>query len=319
MGGRKRPCKKLEKMEKKKILLAYYSQSGQIKEILDQFVSPLSSDGNYEFFYHQIKPVNDYPFPWSSHQFFDAFPESVTEVGCELKPMPADLKQKYDLVVLGLQVWYLSPSIPIAAFLKSDDFKSVATNTPIITINGCRNMWYMAQRSIKKYVQESKAKYTGHLVFFDKVNNLTSVITIMYWAFTARKDKKWGVFPKPGISDKDISESSKYGTILKDKWETDDLDHVQEEFIKNKGVIVLPHLMSMEHKAKRIFKIWTKFVLKKGKAADPNRAGRLRLFKYYLLFMIYFLSPIATVVFYLTYPLFYSQIRKNIKFYKSVS
>lgn len=305
-------------MDKKKVLVAYYTQSGQLKEILDRFVSPFKSDDSYEFYYHQIQPVHDYPFPWTSDQFFDVFPESVTEMACELKPMPADLKQKYDLIILGLQVWYLSPSIPITAFLQSEDFKSIANNTPLITINACRNMWFMAQRSIKNYIQQAKAKYTGHVVLFDKVNNLTSVITIMYWAFTGRKDQMWGIWPKPGISDQDILGSSRYGYILKKEWEADKLSQVQEEFLKNDGVLVLPHLMSMEHKAKRIFKIWTQFVLKKGMAGDPKRVKRLRLFKYYLLFMIYLLSPIATVVFYLSYPLFYFRIKKNIKFYQSV-
>lgn len=306
-------------MEKKKVLVVFYSQSGQIKEIIDSFISPFEADENYEFFFHKIQPVNDYPFPWTRAQFFDAFPESVMEVGCELKPMPKELKQHYDLIILGLQIWYLSPSIPIAAFMQSDDFKLLAANTPLITINGCRNMWYMAQRSIYRYIQEAKANYIGHLVLFDKVNNLTSVITIMYWAFTAKKDQKWGVFPKPGISDKDIVDCSKYGFILKERWEEQDLKQLQDDFVKNDGVVVIPHLMSMEHKAKRIFKIWTSFVIKQGKSGKSNRKKKLILFKYYLLFMIYLLSPIATVIFYLSYPLFYKRIRKNTRFYQSVS
>ena len=300
----------------KKILIAYYTQSGQIKEILDQYILPFKDDNNYELFYHQIKPVNDYPFPWTSEQFFDAFPEAVTEVGCELQPMAKELIQEYDLVILGLQVWYLSPSIPVTAFLQSNDFKSIVKNTSVITINGCRNMWFMAHRSIVGYLEEAQANHKGHLVLYDKVNNLTSVITIMYWAFNARKNKMWGIFPLPGISDEDIKGAKLYGEQLKELWSQDKLDDLQKLYIKSNGVIVQPHMMSMEHKAKRIFKIWTSFVLKKGGPEDPRRKFRLVLYKYYLLFMIYLLSPIATVVFYLTYPLFYKRIGKNIRWYQ---
>lgn len=302
----------------KKILVTYYSQSGQIREIIDSFLKPFENNESYELYFHEIKPVNTYPFPWTSQQFFDTFPESVLETGCELIPVPDKLKMQYDLVILGLQIWYLSPSIPIAAFLQSDDFKEIVRDTPLITINGCRNMWFMAQRSIKSYIEEARAKYTGHLVLFDKVSNLISVITIMHWAFTAKKDKKWGIFPKPGISDEDISGAEKYGHILNEKWEKNELNSLQTEFVKNGGVQVLPHLMSMEHKAKRIFKIWTAFVTKKGGSGSPQRQGRLRLFKYYLLFMIYLISPIATLMFYVSYPLFYKKIRKQIKYYQSV-
>lgn len=299
----------------KKILIAYYTQSGQIKEILDQYMSAFKEDENYQIFHHQIKPVQDFPFPWSDESFFDVFPQAVAESGCELQAMPQELIQDYDLIIIGLQVWYLSPSIPVTAFLQSNDFKSIAKDTSVITINGCRNMWFMAHRSIRNYLSTAKAKYKAHIVLFDKANNLLSVVSIMYWAYTGKKEKKWGIFPKPGISDADIVGSKKYGEILKEYWEDNRIDDVQREYISKGGVLVYPHLMSMEHKAKRIFKIWTKFILRN----EKQRRFKLQLFKYYLMFMIYLLSPIATFVFYITYPLFYKRIRKNIDFYQGLS
>jgi len=300
----------------KKILVAYYTQSGQIKEILDQYLRPFQNDENYQIFYHRISPVYEYPFPWTNREFFDVFPESVTETPCSLHPMPKDLIQDYDLIILGMQVWYLSPSIPISSFLQSDDFKIIAKNTNMITINGCRNMWFKAYESIRKYLKQASAKHIGHLVLFDKANNLLSVITIMHWAYTGKKEKKWGFLPKPGISDEDIQYTEFYGELLKSYWQKNQLSKLQESYIKSNGVIVLPHMMSMEQKAKRIFKIWTKFVLKKGAPGSPKRAFRLSFFKYYLLFMIYFVSPIVTLGFYITYPLFYRRINKNIKEYQ---
>jgi menaquinone-dependent protoporphyrinogen IX oxidase len=302
----------------KKILIAYYTQSGQVKEILDHYLTPFKDDDKYELFYHQIKPVNDYPFPWTSEEFFDVFPESVTETGCELHAMPQELIQEYDLIIIGVQVWYLSPSIPITAFLKSSEFKTIAKNTSVITINGCRNMWFKAHDSIVKYLQQAQAKHKGHLVLFDKNNNLLSVITVMYWAFTAKKDKMWGVFPKPGIADKDIKGVKIFGQMLKDFWQKDQLDLLQGSYIQAGGITVLPHMMSMEYKAKRIFKIWTKLVLKKGGPRNPKRSRLLSIFKYYLLFMIYFISPIVTLFFYITYPLFYKRIKKKMLKYQKV-
>jgi len=302
----------------KKILLAYYSQSGQINEILDNFISPFVGDQEYELFYHQITPLHDYPFPWTSEAFFDVFPESVTEVACELHPMPQSLKQDYDMIILGLQVWYLSPSIPVTAFLQSDDFKDIAKNTNVITVNACRNMWTQAQESVVKYLLEASANYRGHLVLFDQTNNFISVLTIMYWAFTGKKDKMWGFMPKPGVSDRDIKRISYFGELLKDYWEKDRLNELQAIYIKAKGAIVRPYLMSMEHKGKRIFKIWTKIILKKGGPKNPKRIFSLKVFKYYLLVMIYLVSPIVTLGFFITYPIFYRQIRKKINKYQSV-
>lgn len=303
----------------KKILIAYYTQSGQIKEIIDQYISVFDNDENYQIYYHRIMPVNDFSYPWSDDSFYDVFPESVLEKGCELNPMPQELIQDYDMIILGLQVWYLSPSIPITAFLQSHDFKTIASNTSVVTINGCRNMWFMSQQSVKNYLSAVGAIYQGHIVLFDKVNNLLSVISIIHWAYTGKKEKKWGIIPMPGISKEDIQSAKQYGSLLKEYWQSNRLDQLQQAYIENNGVIVLPHLMSMEHKAKRIFKIWTHFILKGEKISPKQRRFRLQLFKYYLLFMIYLLSPIATLIFYITYPLFYKRIRKNIDFYQGLS
>ncbi|MCK5775315.1 MAG: hypothetical protein KAH25_04025 [Bacteroidales bacterium] len=302
----------------KKVLIAYYSQSGQIKEVLDEFIRPFVGDHEYELVYHQIKPVNDFPFPWSSEVFFDAFPESVTETGCKLQAMPVDLKQSYDLIVLGLQVWYLSPSIPITAFLQSDDFKGVAKDTNLVTINACRNMWTQSQEVVVEYIKQAKANYIGHLVLFDRTNNFTSVLTIMYWAFTGKKDQMWGFMPKPGVMDKDIKGMQTYGKILKEYWQTNQLEDLQSAYIKSNGIIIKPYLMSMEQKGKRIFKIWSKIILKKGGPGNPKRVFSLKLFKYYLLIMIYLVSPIVTLGFFITYPLFYRRIQRKIIRYQSV-
>ena len=302
----------------KKILIVYYTQSGQVKEVLDEFILPFVGDEEYELFYHQIKPVNNFPFPWSSELFFDAFPESVTEAGCELQAMPLDLKQNYDLIVLGLQVWYLSPSIPITAFLQSDDFKEIANDTNLITINACRNMWTQSQEVVVKHIKKAKANYIGHLVLFDRTNNFSSVLTIMYWAFTGKKDQMWGFMPKPGVSDKDIKGVLTYGKMLKEHWQNNQLKDLQSAYIKSNATIIKPYLMSMEQKGKRIFKIWSKVILKKGGPGNSKRVFSLKLFKYYLLIMIYLVSPIVTLGFFITYPLFYRRIQRKINKYQSV-
>ena len=59
------------------------------------------------------------------------------------------LNKKYDLIVFGHQVWYLSPSIPINSFLQNNISKKLFENTPVVTVIGCRNMWIMAQEKIK--------------------------------------------------------------------------------------------------------------------------------------------------------------------------
>src|SRR5688572_21882653 len=99
----------------KKILIIYYSQSGQLGSILENFSGPLKAAGN-SIETLNISPKNEYPFPWTSKAFFSVMPDCVLGVTTDLKPF--ELKEKkYDLVILGYQPWFLSPSIPSNSIL----------------------------------------------------------------------------------------------------------------------------------------------------------------------------------------------------------
>lgn len=53
----------------KKILVIYYSQSGQLTDITDSLTAPLIEAGNsVEKVCVQV--ANDYPFPWTGKAFF---------------------------------------------------------------------------------------------------------------------------------------------------------------------------------------------------------------------------------------------------------
>ena len=53
----------------KRILAIYYSQSGQMEEIIDTFTSPLTEAGA-EVEKVVIRPLEDYDFPWTGSRFF---------------------------------------------------------------------------------------------------------------------------------------------------------------------------------------------------------------------------------------------------------
>src|SRR5690606_7143104 len=129
----------------KRVLVVYYTQTGQQKQILDRLLSPLEADADVELTYHRITPVSDYPFPWDGYTFFDAFPESFLQLPCELEPVDeAILQQDYDLIALGYQVWYPSPSIAFNAFRKSKAAREQPRGKPVITVLNCRNSPEMA-------------------------------------------------------------------------------------------------------------------------------------------------------------------------------
>jgi len=291
----------------KEILVIYYSQSGQLKEITGNLLSSLEESVDYNISYKEIQPVKPYSFPWNSRDFFDVFPESVLGITCDIKEINFEDK-KYDLIILAHQIWYLSPSIPFWSFLQNDKYKHIFKDTNVITLVGARNMWVMALKDISKRLKEIGAKHIGNIVFVDKHNNLVSVLTIEKWMYTANKGP-YKVLPEAGVSKKEIKEASKFGLIIDNALKNDDFDSFQKNIVAAGGVSINYAIKTAEKNGKRIFKIWAKKIIN---TKSEKRVFLLKIFKYYLLFLIFVLSPIAYVLFMIIYYLFYPITNKKL-------
>jgi len=282
----------------KKVLIIYYTQTGQLKQIVDSVIEPLKND--CELFFEELKPVPSYPFPWTGMSFFQAFPESVKEIPVALEPFRNNAVEDYDLIILAYTVWYLSPSIPITSFLQSEAAKNLLNGKPVITVLGVRNMWIMAQERVKAMIVDAGGRLVGNIVMADPTGNLTSVITIVRWMTTGDKTPfRWiGMnFPAAGVPEEETRRGGEYGEAIKNAIDINNLKGLQPELIKLGAVKVDPVLFRIEKTGKRIFGIWSKFILKKGGYNDPAREGRLKGFKYYLFAVIYLLSPIVGGIF----------------------
>ena len=302
----------------KKILIIYYSQSGQLTRIVKNFAKPFEESENYTVTYANIEPVKDYKFPWTGYEFFDAFAESVEKIPCEIKPLNIP-SEDYDLIVFAYSVWYMSPAIPSNSFLLSEQAKRIFKGKPVITLLGVRNMWVVAQEYIKEKIVELGGDLVGNIVLRDRAENLTGIITISYFLFSGKKDRFLGFFPKPGISEKDIDSAENFGKTTKVHTDKNDYSELQNDLIKAKAVKINPYLTSTETMAfERVFKKWSKFILKKGGAGDPARKVRVRIFAFYFPFAILVIAPIKYVFFLIFAPFKIKSIKREIKYYSGI-
>jgi len=301
-----------------KILILNYSQSGQLTEIAKNFAKPFENSDEHSVTFANIKPVNDYKFPWSGARFFDVFPESVEHIPCELEAMDLG-DEKFDLIIFAYSVWYMSPSIPSNSFLFTEQAKRIFKDTPVITLLGVRNMWIVAQEYIKEKITELGGKLVGNIVLRDRAENLTGIVTISYFLFSGKKGRFAWFFPKAGISQKDIDGVEKFGEISKNHIENNDLESLQENLVKEKAVKVNPYLATTEQMAyKRVFRKWSNFMLKKGGPGDPARKIRIRMFAWYFPFAILVIAPIEYIFFLIFAPFRLKKIKKDITYFSGV-
>lgn len=290
----------------KKILVINYSQSGQLNKILQNF---LTSFKPFDIDSINIKPAQQFPFPWSTETFFEVMPACVLEENTELEPISFKY-EKYDLIIIGYQPWFLSPSLPTTALFNLPEFKKIINNTPITTIIGSRNMWLNSQESIVKWVNEAGGKMVANIPLSDRVQNHISAITILHWMLTGKKNKKWGFLPLPGISQKDISGVKKYSKPIIRSLENKDFKETQKDILALGGISIKPSILLIESRAKKFFKIWSKLIKQKG-VTPKKRKLWVSLFKWYLIIALFIISPPIIIIYTILSPLLYSSIRKK--------
>ena len=292
----------------KKVAVFYYTQTGQALEIVQKVCEPLVSAG-LQVIYKEIIPEEPYPFPWTSQSFFQVFPESRLCVPCRLKSIDLSDVMDADLVIVAGQSWYLSHSIPLHGFFQSEEIRNYLTGRKIVTVDGCRNMWVMKQLKTREYIAEIGAEYVGSIVLQDRTPNLVSVITIIRWLFQNKKEAT-RLLPAAGVSQEDIQKSTCFGDILLDTLTQGTFDTLQERLMKKNALTFLPSVYFIEKNGFKLWGQWARLVLKKGTYNSPEREPILRLFKYYLFFVLYVISPFGLLFFYLTYPFRLASLRK---------
>lgn len=299
----------------KNVLVIHYSQSGQLTEILDNLTLPLSSDDEINITHYTIEMEKEFPFPWNKSAFFNAFPESFLQIPAAIKaPSNTILEKQYDLIILGYQVWYLSPSIPVNSFLKSTFAKQIFKNTPVITVIGARNMWVKAQEKMKVLLTDVGANLVGNIALVDRNINHVSVVTIVHWMFSGEKTKYLDIFPKPGVSESEIKNASKFGNVIKQSLKNKNFNNLQDELLKLDAVEIRPFLVEMDKKANKMFKIWSNFIINK----KNSREFWLKVFNIYLWVAIWLISPIVFILHLLKYPFIASKIAKEKALYKKI-
>ncbi|WP_426274442.1 dialkylresorcinol condensing enzyme DarA [Chryseobacterium sp. S-02] len=301
---------------KKNILVLYYTQTGQLEDIVKNITRPFEDKKDeYHVTYYNIQMKEDFPFPWPNDVFFNTFPESYLQIPSEILP-PSDevLNTKYDLIIFGYQVWYLTPSIPIISFLKSGYAEKILKDTPVVTISGTRNMWMFSQEKLKVYLKDMQARLVGNIALVDRHDNYTSVLTVIRWMIGGQKEKS-GLLPAAGVSDEEINGSVKYGKIIEKHFSNNDLDTLQPDLVKNGAVEIRPFLVRVEKVGNKIFTIWSNLIMKK----KEKRPLLIKFFKVYLMAAIWIISPIVLVLHLLTTPIFWFKRKKQREYLQGIN
>ena len=287
----------------KKVLVVYFSQSGQLERLARSFMAPLEADPDVRVHWEALRPVRPYPFPWPIYRFFDTFPEAVWLDPPALHPFGFGQDERFDLIVLAHTVWYLSPSLPITGFLKSDHGRRVLKDTPVVTLIGCRNMWLMAQERTKQLLKEAGAHLIDNVVLVDQGNTLGTLFTTPYWMFTGNKRFPLNLFRPAGIAEADIEGAARFGRALDVALRTGTLPGGGPVLQGLKAVQVDDRLIASERIALRSFRIWGRLIRALGPQGNWKRVPIVSLYVLILVALLVTVVPLSMVLRMLLRPL----------------
>jgi hypothetical protein len=273
----------------KRILIVYFSQSGQLRRVVDSVSAPLLANAALQVTLGELRPRTPYPFPWPFFRFFDQFPETVQLQPPEIEALPIGDDEHFDLVVLAYTVWFLSPSPPVTAFLKSAQGRRILRDTPVVTLIACRNMWLMAQEQVRVMLDEAGARLSDNIVLTDAGSSLATFVTTPRWMMTGRKDSFLGL-PAPGLQSAQIRQARRFGQALATALSEGRLDGRAPVLQGLQAAVVDDRLIASERIGHRSFRIWSRILRALGgPGSQPRQAG---LFVY----VVFLVSLIVTVV-----------------------
>jgi flavodoxin len=301
-------------MKQQRILVVYFTQSGQMRTIAERFCAPFAGDADSSVAYEELKLAQPFPFPWSAFTFFNAFPETFFEKPVALQALSDKVNDDYDLVVLAYQPWFLTPSPAMSSFLQKEEAKKLLTNKKVVTLIGCRNMWLGAQEKVKKRLVAVGAELVANVALVDRSPNVVSVVTILRWMLKGKKDPFWG-FPAAGVSDADLDKCTEYGKMVQKRLSSDQWEGLQEELNAQGAVEIVPELVLMEQRGQRAFGIWSKFI---GAAPIGSLSRSLRVYIYMTLLptAVFILSPLLAIISWLLLKLKNDELVAEVKYFK---
>lgn len=301
----------------KRILVLYYTQSGDTARAIESFVKFLDTP-EVEITRECIKPKVNYPYPWKIDNFLDVFPECINEEPPKIYPLIFEPFQKFDLVIIAYQVWFLSPALPIQGFFKSE-YAKVLQNTKVITLIVCRNMWHSASKSMKKMIAKVGGIHIDNVVVTHQGLPLVTFITTPRLMLTGKKDNFLGKLPPGGVKDEDIQALSRFGKEIVNNLPVLSDSSNQPLFKKLGAVEVNQNYILPELIGQFLYKPWAKVARFFGKPGSWSRKPVIYLFGFHLLFAIPIVLLVSLVMRVLFFPIFNKQIEAYADVLKSPS
>ncbi|WP_228854229.1 flavodoxin family protein [Desulfomarina profundi] len=150
-------------MRKKRVLIIYYSFTGQTKLLLNRIIEGLEGEG-IEVTVQQLTPVSPYDFPFKSYyDLLKATIQTFFSLRSEIKPVEKTFSGCWSRIILAGPTWSYHPSGPVLDFL--DRYGKELRDECVIPLISCRAYWRIHHWELRRHLKKYGARMEPPIVF----------------------------------------------------------------------------------------------------------------------------------------------------------
>lgn len=211
---------------KPRILLLYYSYTGQTVKVLDaaeevlrkrgclvdrapiEFTDPKYSEKFSRFPMRRVWP-----------DFFSVLPAQTRGVTGDIRTPEVVRTGGYDLICIGSPTWWDTVSMPLRSFLVSHEARPLLDGTPFAVFVVCRRKWRKNLAGVRKLAEKKGGRFVDSIHFTYPGSELSSMLSLTsYLGSGEYKERYLGVkLPPTNINDEHVEEARRFTARVADK------------------------------------------------------------------------------------------------------
>ena len=204
-------------MNRKRVLIVYFSFSSQTKKLLQGLSSGLG-ENDIDVEWQQLNTVTNLQFPLDSYSAaLKLMLTAFFRKRISIKELQPNCFTPWDLIVIAGPSWSLHPSGPILSLLDRDGTR-LFRNQKVLPLISCRGFWRMHYWELRLLLKRKGAKVLSPLVFMHPQTEPWRTIGVCLKMAGKMPGSKtswfYHCYPEYGHSHQQVNDAKAIGNIL---------------------------------------------------------------------------------------------------------
>lgn len=209
-----------------RVLLLYYSYTGQSKKVLDAAAEVLRARGcdvteaPVEFTDPRYaERFSRFPMRSVWPEFLGMLPAQTLKRTGDIRTPDAVRTGDYDLICIGSPTWWDTVSMPLRSFLMSHEARPLLDGKRFAVFVVCRRKWRKNLRDVRKLAEKKGGRYVDGIHFTYPGGELSSMLSLTSYLGSGEYKQRWHglTLPPTNINDEHLEESRRFTARVADK------------------------------------------------------------------------------------------------------